>query len=197
MSKKGPRYHLAFRRRREGKTDFYRREGLLKSGKTRLAVRTTLSKIITQFIDAKPEGDWVIASSTSRELARDFGWKAGLGNQPAAYLAGLLAGLRAKANGLTEAIVDSGIKKPHAGSKIYAAVKGVKDSGVHVSCDESVLPNENRINGIHIAEYSKSFTHPKEKSYHFSEYRKNSLAPEELPKHFAEVKLQIVRSFKT
>ena len=45
---KGPRYHVPFRRRREGKTDFRKRLRHLQSGMPRLVVRKTNTKVIVQ-----------------------------------------------------------------------------------------------------------------------------------------------------
>ena len=135
---KNSTYHVPFRRRREGKTNYYRRRELLKSGKIRLVVRCTLSHTIVQFAKAELEGDRILVSATSKELINKYGWKAPTGNLPAAYLTGFLAGLKAKKAGIDEAILDVGIKKPVRGSRIYAGLKGVLDAGVFVSHSKEV-----------------------------------------------------------
>jgi large subunit ribosomal protein L18 len=96
---KGSRYSVPYRRRREGKTDYRKRKALILSRKPRLVVRGTLKNIIVQVVVAKPHGDEVLVSAHSRELLKNYGWKAPRGNLPAAYLTGLLCGLKAKARG--------------------------------------------------------------------------------------------------
>ena len=62
----------------------------------------------------------------------------------AAYLAGLLLGKKAK--GLKqEIILDSGLIPNTKGSRVYAAVKGVSDSGIIIKYDKKAMPNEERI----------------------------------------------------
>ncbi|MHC1586781.1 MAG: 50S ribosomal protein L18 [Candidatus Hecatellaceae archaeon] len=192
---KGPRYRVPFRRRREGKTNYYRRRELLKSGELRFIFRPTLSNAIAQFAKAEPQGDRILVSAVSRELVRDFGWKAPCGNLPAAYLTGLLAGLKARKAGIEKAILDAGVKKPNPGSRIYAGLKGALDAGVNIPHDPEVLPDESRIRGEHIASYWKSMEDPQLRERFFSQYLKAGLSPEELPKHFEQVKEAILKAY--
>jgi len=191
---RGPRYRVPFRRRREGKTNYYRRRELLKSGELRLVIRPTLSNVIAQFIKANLRGDQVLTSAVSRELAKNFGWKAPCGNLPTAYLTGLLAGLKARKAGVEKALLDVGVKKPNPGSRIYAGLKGVLDAGVNVPHDPEMLPSEDRISGEHIASYWKSLE-PQLREQRFSQYSKAGLSPEELPKHFEKVKQAILKAY--
>lgn len=156
---------LPHRRRREKKTDYRNRLALLKSGKTRLVVRKSLSNMNVQFVNYKPEGDAVIASAFSQELKKDnVGWKYGCGNTPAAYLTGLLAGLRAKKANATEAIFDLGLQVSSKGSRLYAVVKGVLDAGVKIPVANENLPSDERILGKHIRpEIEENFKSVKEK----------------------------------
>ena len=62
----GPRYNVAFRRRRETRTDYYVRKKLLRSGETRAIVRRSNKNITIQFADFDMGGDLVVASATSR-----------------------------------------------------------------------------------------------------------------------------------
>jgi large subunit ribosomal protein L18 len=192
---KNSTYHVPFRRRREGKTNYYRRRELLKSGKIRLVVRCTLSHTIVQFAKAELEGDRILVSATSKELINKYGWKAPTGNLPAAYLTGFLAGLKAKKAGIDEAILDVGIKKPVRGSRIYAGLKGVLDAGVFVSHSKEVLPDEDRIKGKHIASYWEILGSSEERERRFSQYIKNGLTPDKLPEHFEEVKHNLEKAF--
>jgi large subunit ribosomal protein L18 len=189
----GPRYCVPFRRRREGKTDYKARKALLLSGKPRLVVRGSLKHMIVQIIVAKPHGDEVIVSAHSKELTRKYGWKASGGNISACYLTGLLCGLKAKS--VKGAVLDIGL---HSSTKnrIFAALKGVLDAGVNVPYSKKKLPNEERINGEHIAEYAKILaSNPEEHQTKFSKYLKQKLHPEKFPKHFAKVKKEITASF--
>ena len=194
---RGPRYNVPFRRRREGKTNYRRRYKLLLSGLPRLVARRTLRHTIAQIVEARVEGDHVLVSAHSRQLVRDFGWKGYCGNTPAAYLTGLLCGLRGARAGIEKAILDIGLQSPVRGGRVFAVVKGVIDGGVEVPCDPSVLPDEDRIKGIHIAEYAKMLAEKDPAAYErqFSQYLARGLRPEDLPQHFEEVKARILSAF--
>jgi len=189
------RYRVPLRRRREGKTDYQARKGLVLSGKPRLVARSSLKNVAAQIIVAKPHGDEVLAAANSRELKK-FGWEAPTGNVPAAYLTGLLCGLKAKSKGVNEAILDVGLVSPSKGSRLYAVLSGVLDAGLTVPHDESKIVKE-RTKGEHIAEYGKSFgAGSKSYSAKFSGYLGHKLSPENLPAHFAKVKAEVVGAFK-
>jgi large subunit ribosomal protein L18 len=194
---KDSRYCVQFRRRKEGKTDYKARKALVISGKPRLVVRNTLKNIIVQIIVAKPHGDEVLVSAHSRELKK-YEWKAHAGNLPSAYLTGFLCGLKAKAQGIKEAILDIGLHSPSKGARVFAVLKGVLDAGVHVPHSEEKLPDEKRIEGEHIANYAESLaSNPEEYQSKFSKYLEQKLPPESLPKHFAKVKTEILAAFKS
>ncbi|MEM1539404.1 MAG: 50S ribosomal protein L18 [Candidatus Bathyarchaeia archaeon] len=191
------RYSVPYRRRREGKTNYRKRKAMIISGKPRLVVRGTLKNIIAQIVAAKPEGDKVLVSAHSRELLKNYGWKAPRGNLPAAYLTGLLCGLKAKGKGIEEAILDIGLHSPSKGSRVFAALKGVLDAGLNVPHSEEKLPDEKRIRGEHIANYAKALAeNPEKYSSTFSKYLESKLPPESLPQHFVEVKKALITAFK-
>lgn len=191
------RYCLPYRRRREGKTNYRKRKALLLSGKPRLVVRGSLKNFVVQIIAAKPKGDEVLASAHSRELSKKFGWKAPRGNLPAAYLTGLLCGLKAKAKGIKEAVLDLGLHSPTKGARVFAALKGVLDAGLSVPHGEEKLPDENRIKGLHIAQYAKALASTEKYMAVFSKYLENKIPPEKLPEHFEEVKKAVIAAFKS
>lgn len=192
---KGPRYYVPFRRRKEGKTDYKARKALLLSGKPRLVARGSLKNMVVQIIVAKAYGDEVMVSAHSRKLTRRCGWKAPRGNIPAAYLTGLLCGLKAKAKGVKEAVLDIGLNSPTKGGRVFAALKGVLDAGVDVPHSEEKLPEKGRLEGQHIAEYAEILaSNPEEYQTRFSKYLEQKLTPEELPKHFAKVEKDITAS---
>ncbi len=157
------------RRRREGKTDFKKRLELVKSGKTRLVIRRSLSGMNIQFIDYDVNGDKTIASAVSKELKK-MGWTYSLKNLPAAYLTGLLAGKKARTKNINEAILDTGLQISTKGSRIYAALKGVIDSGLNVPHSKEILPSDERLQGKHI----------------------QNIKPEEIMKNIEEVKAKIM-----
>lgn len=183
----GPTYRVKFRRRREGKTNYYRRRRLLLSRKPRLVVRKTNTTTIVQLVNSDIVGDFTMATATSKELGA-FGWQAATGNTPAAYLTGLLAGLRAKSMGIESAILDIGLHPPVNGSKIYAALRGALDAGMEVPHNPEVLPDENRITGVHIVEAYKHFKEAKNGSHMFSELEQNKVKIAGIPKQFEAVK---------
>jgi large subunit ribosomal protein L5e len=95
------RYQTKFRRRREGKTDYYARKRLVMQDKNkyqtpkyRLVVRFTNSQVIAQVVYSELNGDKVVSSAYSSELKKRYGLKAGLKNYAAAYATGLLLARR-------------------------------------------------------------------------------------------------------
>ncbi|KAH8698440.1 60S ribosomal protein L5 [Talaromyces proteolyticus] len=94
------RYQTKYKRRREGKTDYYARKRLITQAKNkysakkyRLVVRFTNRDIITQVVYSEITGDKVIAAAYSHELKR-YGIEHGLTNWSAAYATGLLLARR-------------------------------------------------------------------------------------------------------
>jgi large subunit ribosomal protein L18 len=192
---RGSTYRVPLRRRREGKTDYQARKALVLSGKLRLVTRSTVKNVVAQIIVAKPHGDEVLVAAHSRELKK-YGWKAPSGNVPAAYLTGLLCGLKAKTKGVAAAVLDIGLVAPTKGGKVFATLSGVLDAGVDVPHDEEKMVEE-RIEGVHIAEYGKSLKEDSEVySAKFSKYLGQKLSPEKLPEHFGKVKADIIKSFE-
>ena len=193
----GPRYRVAFRRRREGKTNYRTRRALVLSRVPRVVVRLSLKNVIIQVIEAKSIGDKVMVSAHSHELAKTYGWKSTGGNIPSAYLTGLLCGYKALAKGLETAFLDIGLHLPVKGTRIFAALKGFVDAGVEVPHSEDILPDESRINGEHIAEYASQLSEePEVYKQKFANYLAKKLKPEELPEHFSGVKDKITSSFE-
>lgn len=94
------RYQTKFRRRREGRTDYYVRRKMIMQDKNkydakkyRFVVRKTNTKIICQIAYATPNGDRIMAEAKSSELVR-YGLTAGLTNYAASYCTGLLCARR-------------------------------------------------------------------------------------------------------
>ena len=185
---KSSNYRVKLRRRREGKTDYQARKSLVISGKPRLVTRGANRNITVQILTAKPNGDMVLAAANSRELVKSYGWKTATGNIPAAYLTGYLCGVKAKAKGIKEAILDIGLVAPTKGAKIFAALSGVVDAGVEVPHSEEKIVKE-RMKGEHIAKYAKSLAVGSEEyNAKFSKYTAKGVAPEKIAEQFAKVK---------
>lgn len=191
---RGKKTIVPHRRRRELKTDYHKRFRLLKSGKPRIVVRKSVKNILCQVVEYQPSGDKTLFSADSKELKK-FGWNAGTGNIPAAYLTGLLCGTRVKGK-IKEAVLDSGLYRSTKGSRIYAALKGAVDGGINVPHSEDILPNEDRLKGQHVAAYAEHLKKESAEAYKkmFSGYAKAKVAPETLPIHFEEVRAKILKA---
>jgi len=140
---------VPYKRKKEGKTNYHKRLSLLKSNKLRLVVRKSLKNVTVQLIEYKHGGDNVLVAANSMELIK-HGWKGYRRNIPAAYLTGLLCAMKAKAKGIKEAILDSGVYVSTKGSVIYAALKGAADAGLNIPHGKELLPSEARLKGEHI-----------------------------------------------
>jgi len=94
------RFQPKFRRRREGRTDYYARKRLIiqeknkyNTPKYRIVVRQANKDITAQIIYARIDGDMVLSAAYSHELRR-YGITVGLTNYAAAYCTGLLLARR-------------------------------------------------------------------------------------------------------
>merc|ERR1711934_372557 len=94
------RFQVKYKRRREGKTDYYARKRLVTQDKNkfgtpkyRFVVRFTNKDIICQVVSSKIKGDICHTAAYSHELPRD-GLSVGLTNYSAAYCVGLLCARR-------------------------------------------------------------------------------------------------------
>lgn len=167
------RYQTKFRRRREGKTDYFARKRLViqdkdkyDSRKYRFVVRRSNKRIICQIINATLTGDHCLTSSDSKELSR-YGLKAGLTNYAAAYCTGLLCARRLlTAKGMAKmyegnnkvdgsmysvvgqsderrpfkAYLDVGLVRTTTGNRVFGAMKGACDGGLHIPHKEKRFP---------------------------------------------------------
>ena len=155
MMATGPRYKVPMRRRREVKTDYHQRLRLLKSGNPRLVARTSNQHAQAQIIATGEDGDTTIVEAHSSDL-EEYGWEAPTSNLPAAYLTGLLAGVRADAAGVDEAVLDIGLNSATPGNKRFAIQEGAIDGGLEIPHNDSVFAEWERTRGAHIAEYADS-----------------------------------------
>ena len=181
------RYQVRFRRRREGKTDYYQRKRLIQQRKNkyntpkyRLIVRRTNTKIIVQVASSTIDGDLVRAQAMSSELKK-YGVSAGLTNYSACYATGLLCARRLltkideenkglegwksiaeRFNLVKETtgnyidinkeseskdigrpfvcFLDLGLNRSTKGARVFAAMKGAVDGGIHIPHKEKIFP---------------------------------------------------------
>lgn len=152
---RGPKEIVKFRRERELKTDYKTRLALMKSRGPRMVVRISNKNVICQIIVHGLNGDAVLASGTSKELAK-LGWKGARSNASACYLTGYLCGKKAKKAKVDKAILDTGFKTIIKGSNMFAALKGALDAGIDIPHDKAVLPTQERLDGAHINDKIKA-----------------------------------------
>jgi large subunit ribosomal protein L5e len=134
--------------------------------KYRLIVRITNRKVICQIAYATIRGDMVISGANSTEL-KNFGVPCGHKNYAAAYCTGLLVARRTlKKLGLDEtikgkeeidgedyhveeeetekrpfkAILDVGIRRTCVGARMWGALKGAVDGGLHIPHNNKNFP---------------------------------------------------------
>ena len=142
------------------------------SKKYRFVVRRTNRKVITQIIYATIQGDRVLCQANSTELRR-YGLEAGLTNYASCYATGLLCARRLLTElgmadmykgveavdgeffdvyekGVNEdrrpfkALLDVGLVRTTAGNRVFGAMKGAVDGGIHIP------HNTKRFPGYHI-----------------------------------------------
>jgi large subunit ribosomal protein L5e len=182
------RFQVKFRRRRDGKTDYYQRKRLTiqrknkyNTPKWRFVVRRTNQRIICQVVWSTIAGDRVKTSADSFELKR-FGLTSGLANYSAAYATGLLCARRLltqidaenKKRNITTSMastfnlvpeatgeyvdtaklaekkgieatpftcfLDLGLARATSGNRVFAALKGAVDGGLHIPHSDSIFP---------------------------------------------------------
>ena len=149
------------RRRKENKTDYANRLGLLKSGLPRIVFRKSNKYLLAQYVTSKQAQDKVELNANSKELLK-YGWpeefKGSLKSIPAAYLTGFLFGITIKKNKLKNPIIDFGMLRVLHKSKVYGFLKGLIDADIDIKCDEKTFPNKETIEGKFLKkEFSKNF----------------------------------------
>jgi large subunit ribosomal protein L5e len=221
------RFQVKFKRRREGKTDYYARKRLILQDKNkyntpkyRLVVRFSNRDITCQIAFARIEGDVILTAAYAHELPR-YGVKVGLTNYASAYATGLLlarrllkklkldtvyAGVKdvngAEYNvenqdghpGAFQAYLDVGLARTSTGAKIFGAMKGAADGGLHIPHSVKRFPgydNEKKefkadihrrhIFGLNVAAYMKELQSD-EDSYkkQFSKYIANGVTADSI-----------------
>ncbi|KFH46815.1 60S ribosomal protein L5-like protein [Hapsidospora chrysogenum ATCC 11550] len=123
------RYQTKYKRRQQGKTDYYARKRLITQAKNkynapkyRMVVRFTNKDIITQMVTSEISGDKIFASAYGHEL-KAYGIKHGLTNWAAAYATGLLLARRVLSKlGLDEQF--QGVEEPDGEFTLTEAAEG-------------------------------------------------------------------------
>lgn len=233
------RFQVKFKRRREGKTDYYARKRLIiqeknkyNTPKYRLVVRFSNKDITTQIVYARIEGDVVLAAAYAHELPR-FGVKVGLTNYASAYATGLLLARRllkklkldqvyagakdvngAEFNvenvdgqpGAFTAYLDVGLARTSTGAKVFGALKGAADGGLHVPHSVKRFPGYDKekkefkadvhrrhIFGLHVANYMKELKGEDEDAYkrQFSKYIANGITSESVEAMYKKAHAEI------
>jgi len=151
----GSRYFVPFRRRREGKTDYYQRTRLVVADAPRMVVRRTNRHVIVQLVVAGMEGDRTLVSANSAELEK-YGYTGSMSSTPAAYLTGMLFAAKAKKAQHSRAVLDIGLNRATPGARVFAALRGAVEGGLEVPHSEKILPADGRVKGEHIAARNKN-----------------------------------------
>jgi len=205
--------------------------------KYRLIVRFTNSKVICQVAYATIAGDKIISQATSTELTK-YGVPVGHKNYAAAYCTGLLIARRTlkkfgqddKIKGKEEldgeeyhveeedtdvrpfkCILDVGIRRTQQGARMWGALKGAADGGLHVPHSAKNFPgfkpaeekgadpeydaeeHKSRIFGGHVKEYMESLQEEDPTKYeaHFAKFVANSIDAEKLEDMYTEAHQKI------
>ena len=183
-------YIHTIKRIREHRTNYRKRSAILIGRRHFITVKVTNQNILTRLLDPGIKGDKVLASAHSRELAKQ-GWNGSLNSLPACYLTGIMLGKKCLEKNLDSAVLYTGLN-PFT-SRVAACLKGIVDAGVHVPVSEDSFPDQDRLEGNHIAGYAKLLQQDKSAyESRFSLLLKNGLKPEDYPAHVQEVKSILV-----
>jgi large subunit ribosomal protein L5e len=205
--------------------------------KYRLVVRFTNSKCICQIVYATIVGDCVVSQANSKELTK-YGVPVGHTNYASAYCTGLLAARRVLNKfGLDETIkgketfdgeeyhveeeetdqrpfkciLDVGLARTTIGARIWGALKGAVDGGLHIPHSTKNFPgfkapeekgaeaeydaeaHKDRIFGKHVSEYMEMLQEEDPTKYeaHFSQFIKNSIEPDGVEGMYTEAHKKI------
>ncbi len=149
------------KRRRENKTDYQKRMGILKGNLPRIVFRKTNRYIISEYAVSDETRDRIELGITSKILLK-YGWpekfRGSLKSIPASYLTGLLIGKKIIRERKETPIVDFGMIRNIHKSKAFAFLNGLVDAGVKIKHDKKTFPEEDRIKGKNLKEdFSKTF----------------------------------------
>jgi large subunit ribosomal protein L5e len=207
--------------------------------KYRLVVRFTNRKVICQILYATIRGDMVVEQATSMELEK-FGVPVGLKNYAAAYCTGLLVARRTlKKFGLDDVykgkeeidgedyhveeedvdgdkrplkvILDVGLQTTCVGHRMWGALKGAVDGGLHIPHSNKLFPgfkpgedkksageydaeaHKEKIMGVNLKDYMESMQEEDPTKYeaHFSKFIENSIDADSIEDMYSEAHTKI------
>merc|ERR550514_1331250 len=200
--------------------------------KYRLVVRFTNSRVICQVVYATIRGDMVVGAASSHELTK-YGVPCGHKNYAAAYCTGLLAARRVlKKFKLDEAfkgkeeidgedyhveeeetdqrpfkcILDVGLQSTTVGHRMWGALKGAVDGGLHIPHTNKLFPgykapdekgqeaeydaeaHKEKIFGGHVKEYMEMLSEEDPTKYeaHFSKFIENDIDADKLEEMYSD-----------
>lgn len=180
------RYIHTIKRIRQHKTNYRKRAAILVGRHHFITVKVTNQNVLTRLLDPDLNGDKVLATAHSRELVKQ-GWNGSLNSLPACYLTGILLGKKCLEKNFDSGVLYTGMN-PFT-SRVAACLKGIVDAGVHVPASEDSFPEQDRLDGNHIADYAKLLQEDKSKyESRFSLLLKNGLKPEDYPAHVQKIK---------
>jgi large subunit ribosomal protein L18 len=157
---------VQFKRRRENKTDYLKREKLLRGNIPRLVFRKSNKYIQVQYVESKSAQDKVIFNLTTKMLLeksfpKEF--SGSLKSIPASYLIGYYAGKKIQKEKLKQPIIDTGMYPTLYKTKIFAFIQGVIDSGIKISCKKEAFPSKESIEGKNLKQdFSSHFNKVKQ-----------------------------------
>ncbi len=180
------RYIHTIKRIRQHKTNYRKRAAILVGRHHFITVKVSNQNVLTRLLDPDIKGDKVLATAHSRELVKQ-GWNGSLNSLPACYLTGILLGKKCLEKNFDSGVLYTGMN-PFT-SRVAACLKGIVDAGVHVPASEDSFPEQDRLDGNHIADYAKFLQKDKSKyESRFSLLLKNGLKPEDYPAHVQKIK---------
>ncbi len=150
----GKKQRRKYARREHGQTDYRRRLKLLRGGEPRAVVRVTNTQTICQLAGYRPDGDAILAEASGSSLVKDHKWPkdASRKSVPASYLVGFALAKSAIAAGHESAVLDIGLAASTRGNRVFAALKGMVDGGLDIPHGEGILPDDDRLAGVHISD---------------------------------------------
>lgn len=179
-------YINTIKRIRQHRTNYRKRAAILVGRHHFITIKVTNQNILTRLLDPDIKGDKVLATAHSRELVKQ-GWNGSLNSLPACYLTGILLGKKCLEKNFDSGVLYIGLN-PFT-SRVAACLKGIVDAGVHVPASEDSFPEQDRLDGNHIADYAKLLQEDKSKyESRFSLLLKNGLKPEDYPAHVQKIK---------
>ena len=180
------RYIHTIKRIRQHKTNYRKRAAILIGRHHFITIKVTNQNVLSRLLAPDINGDKVLVTAHSRELVKQ-GWGGSLNSLPACYLTGILLGKKCLEKNFDSGVLYTGLN-PFT-SRVAACLKGIVDAGVHVPASEDSFPEQDRLEGNHIADYAKLLQQDKSKyESRFSLLLKNGLKPEDYPAHVQKIK---------